>query len=121
MHGLGIYGHNQLFKISPSILCTNDPIRADQSRPTCTLNGGFSVQHRQASPFRIIAVDPIIETVNKDTQTSGMTRGFSLNQGAVSKYYLTAEHRTEALRQLRLIAKSRTWSCISAKFPYQKG
>ena len=37
----------------------------------------------------------------KDTQTAGGTRGFSLKPGAVSRYYLTAEHRAGALRQLR--------------------
>ena len=41
------------------------------------------------------------ETVKKDTQTAGGTRGFSLKSGAVSCYYLTAEHRAGALKQLR--------------------
>ena len=44
------------------------------------------------------------ETVNKDTHTAGGTRGFSLKAGAVSRYYLTAEHRAGALRQLRKIS-----------------
>ena len=65
-------------------------------------NGGFSVQLRNAHPFAIISVDQTTEeTVNKDTQTAGGTRGFSLKPGAVSCYYLTAEHRAGALRQLR--------------------
>ena len=66
------------------------------------LNGGFSVQLKSGNPFGKIAIDQTLEeTVNRDTQTSGGTRGFSTKQGAVSKYYLTAEHRAEALRQLR--------------------
>lgn len=66
------------------------------------LDGGFSVQLRQSNPFGRIAVDQTLEeTVNKDTQTSGGTKGFSLHQGALSRYYLTAEHRANALRQLR--------------------
>jgi hypothetical protein len=76
------------------------------------LNGGFSVQLRQASPFSRIAVDQTVEeTVNKDTQTSGGSRGFSLNQGAVSKYYITAEHRAEALgssMQFRIFGPGQT-------------
>lgn len=39
--------------------------------------------------------------VNKDTQTAGGTKGFSLKSGALSKYYLTAEYRSMYLRQLR--------------------
>ena len=31
------------------------------------------------------------ETVNRDTQTAGGTKGVSLKAGAVSKYYLVAE------------------------------
>jgi len=66
------------------------------------LNGGFSVQRSSGNPFGKIAVDQTLEeTVNKDTQTSGGTRGFSMKHGTVSRYYLTAEHRAEALRQLR--------------------
>ena len=66
------------------------------------INGGFSVQLRNEHPFAIIAVGQTTEeTVNKDTQTAGGTRGFSRKPGAVSRYYLTAEHRAGALRQLR--------------------
>ena len=65
-------------------------------------NGGFSVQLGHVNPFSRIAVDQTTEeTVNKDTQTAGGTRGFSLKPGTVSRYYLTAEHRAAALRQLR--------------------
>ena len=66
------------------------------------LNGGFFVQLRNEHPFARIAVDQTTEeTVNKDTPTAGVTRGFSLKPGAVPRYYLTAEHRARALRQLR--------------------
>lgn len=65
-------------------------------------NGGFSVQLSNTNPFAKIAVDQTTEeTVNKDTQTAGGTRGFSLKPGAVARYYLTAEHRASALRELR--------------------
>ena len=65
------------------------------------LNGGFSVQLRNEHPFARIAIDQTTqETVNKDTQMAGGTRGFRLKPGAVSRYYLTAEHRAGALIQL---------------------
>ena len=47
-------------------------------------------------------MDQTIEvTVNKDTQTAGGTTKFSLNQSAVKRYYITAEHRSGFLRKLR--------------------
>ena len=61
-------------------------------------NGGMSVQLGAANTFGRIPVDQAIEeTANKDTQTAGGTKGFSLNPGAVSKYYLTAEYRSICL------------------------
>ena len=39
--------------------------------------------------------------MNKDTQTPGGTKGFSLKPGAVYRYYLNAEYRGMFLRQLR--------------------
>lgn len=39
--------------------------------------------------------------MNKDTQTPGGTSRFSLKDGAVRRYYLTAEHRSAFLGQLR--------------------
>ena len=66
------------------------------------INGGVSVQLRNEHPFARIAVDRTTEeTVNKDTQTAGGTRGFSVKPSAMSRYYLTVEHRAGALRQLR--------------------
>ena len=54
------------------------------------------------TPFGKIPCDQTIEeTINKDTQIAGGTKGFSLKSGAVQKYYLNAEHRSIFLRQLR--------------------
>jgi hypothetical protein len=65
-------------------------------------NGGFSVQLGSQNPFGRIPVDQTVEeTVNKDTQTPGGTKGFSLNPGAVSRHYLTAEYRSSFLSLLR--------------------
>ena len=56
-------------------------------------SGGFSVQMREDNPFRRIPVDQTCEeTVNKDTQMSGGTKGFSLRPNAVSKFYLVAKY-----------------------------
>ena len=40
-------------------------------------------------------------TVNKDTQTPGGTARFSLKAGAIKRYYITAEHRSAFLGQIR--------------------
>ncbi|XP_033475188.1 uncharacterized protein LOC117252428 [Epinephelus lanceolatus] len=66
------------------------------------VEGGFSVQLGRNNPFGKIPVDQTIEeTINKDTQTAGETKGFSLKTAAVTKYYLTSENRSRYLRQLR--------------------
>ena len=65
-------------------------------------SGGLSVQLSNSNPFGRVPVDQTCEeTVNKDTQTSGGTKGFSLKPNAVSKYYLVAEYRSTFLRQLK--------------------
>ena len=65
-------------------------------------SGGLSVQLGNSNPFGRVPVDLTCEeTINKDTQTSGGTKGFSLKTNAVSKYYLVAEYRSTFLRQLR--------------------
>ena len=65
-------------------------------------HGGFSVQLGDHNPFGRIPVDQTIEeTINKDTQTAGGTKGFSLKAGAISKYYINAEYRSLCLKQLR--------------------
>ena len=52
--------------------------------------GGFSVQ-MGINPFGKLPVDQTLEeTVNKDTQCPGGTKGFRLNAGATTKYHLTA-------------------------------
>ena len=62
-------------------------------------SGGFSVQIGERNPCGKVPVDQACkETVNKDTQTAGGTKGFSLKAGAVSKYYLIAEYRSIFLR-----------------------
>lgn len=66
------------------------------------MQGGFSVQLGAHNPFGRIPVDQTTEeTVNKDTKTPGGVRKYSLKQGAVSRYYLTAEYRSAFLRQFR--------------------
>ena len=65
-------------------------------------NGGFSTQMSSSNTFGRIPMDQVIEeTANKDTQTPGGTKGFSLNKGAVSRYYITADYRKACLRNLR--------------------
>ena len=71
------------------------------------LAGGFAVQLGTSNPFGRIPVDQTIEeTANKDTQTPGGTKGFSLKAGAVSRFYLTAEYRSTCLRNLRQMTGS---------------
>ena len=63
---------------------------------------GFSVQLGSGNPFARIPVDQTIEeTINKDAQTPGGTKRFSLKPGAVNRYYLTSEYRSSYLRKLR--------------------
>ena len=65
-------------------------------------SGGRSVQLGNSNPVGRVPVDQTCEeTINKDTQISGGTKGFSLKPNNVSKYYLLAEYRSTFLRQLR--------------------
>ena len=65
-------------------------------------SGGFAVQLGEDNPFGKIPVDQACEeTVNKDTQTPGGTKGFSLKPKAVNKYYLVAEYRSIFMRKLK--------------------
>ena len=57
--------------------------------------GGFLVQLGEGNPFGSQ------ETVNKDTQAEGGTKGFSLKAGAVSKYYLIAKYHSIFLRLMK--------------------
>ena len=71
------------------------------------LNGQFSVQMSETNTFGCIPIDQAIEeTVNKDTQTSGGTAGFSLKPGAVKRYYITAEYRSSFLHLMRTFIES---------------
>lgn len=68
------------------------------------MEGKFSVQIGSTNTFGRIPVDQTIEeTVNRDTKTPGGTCRFSLNTSAVTRYYLTAEYRSEYVRLLRQI------------------
>ena len=60
-------------------------------------SGRFSCQIDSANTFGKIPMD---QTIN-DTRTSGGTKGFSTKANAVSKYYITADDRTNFVRQLR--------------------
>ena len=52
----------------------------------------FSIQIGNKNPFGCISTDQTIEeTINKDTQIPGGTRGFSMKKGAASKHYITAD------------------------------
>ena len=71
-------------------------------------NGGFSCQIGSENTFGIIPMDQTIEeTINKDTQTPGGTKGFSTKRNAVSKYYITADDRASCVRQLRAMVDIR--------------
>ena len=66
--------------------------------------GGFSAQLGSENPFGKIPMDQTIEeTINKDTQTPGGTKGFSTKAGAVRRFYITADYRSTCIRQLREI------------------
>ena len=53
-------------------------------------------------------MDQIVEeTINKDTQTAGGTKGISMKQNAVSKYYITADDRASFVREMRSIVNVR--------------
>ena len=57
-------------------------------------------------PFGNLHADQVIkDTVNKDTHTSGGTRGFSLQPRAVAKYYITAERQSTSLKEMREMAR----------------
>ena len=52
--------------------------------------------------FASIPVDQAVEeTVNKDTQTAGGTKGFALKPSSVQKHYMISEFRTSFLVNLR--------------------
>ena len=57
--------------------------------------GGFLVQLSSNNQFcRVLMDQATEETVNKDTQTPGGTKSYSLKTSAVIRYYSTAEFRS---------------------------
>lgn len=79
--------------------------------------GLFSVQRSCSKPFGQIPMDQTTEvTVNKDTQTPGGTTWFSLNAGAIKRYYITAEHHSAFLGQIREIVQGRKSELHHAEF-----
>ena len=65
-------------------------------------NGGFSGQLADDNPFGRMPVDQATEvTVDKDTQTLSGTTKYCQKSGAARRYYLTAEHCSAFLGQLR--------------------
>ena len=76
-------------------------------------NGGFSTQMSDNNTFGRVPIDQVIEeTANKDTQTPGGTKGFSLRKNAVSRYHVTADFRKSCLRQLRQMVSKSSKSAI---------
>ena len=66
------------------------------------MEGHFSVQLAEESPFGRIPVDQTTEvTVNKDTKTTGGVTKFSLKSTAMTRFYMTAEYSCAFLGQLR--------------------
>ena len=87
-----------------------DMVRLPRTHPTAyefLNNGGLSVQLSSSNPFGAIPVDQAMEeTVMKDTQTAGGTKGFSLKSGTAQKYYINAEYRSLFLGNLRSMTRS---------------
>lgn len=65
------------------------------------LCGGIPMQCGSRNLWKIPVDQVIEEMVNKDTQTLSCTKGFSLKTAALGRCYITAEHRSTSLRQLR--------------------
>lgn len=69
---------------------------------TLLCDGGFSAQLSETNTFGRVPIDQTLqEVVNRDTQTAGGTKGFSLKPGAVSRYYINAEYRSVYLSILK--------------------
>ena len=64
--------------------------------------GQLSVQMSNNNPFGRIRMDQATNvTVNKDMHTHGGTARFSLEAGAIQRYYITSEYRSAFLGELR--------------------
>ena len=78
-------------------------------------DSGFSTQIDNENPFGSIPMDQTIqETINKDTQTPGGTRGFSMKKSAISKHCITTDYRASCVHQLRYFVNSQ-W--LGIKYP----
>ena len=65
-------------------------------------NGGFSTQLFNANPFGKIPMDHAIEeTINKDTQTAGGIKRFSIKASVVTKYNITSAYWSSCVRMMR--------------------
>ena len=106
------YDHTNYARYLPWYLMNMQSLESSHPEISQYLNnGGFSVQLSSNNPFGKIAMDQTIEeTVNKDTQTPGGTKGFSLKSCAVARYYITADHKKECLRLLRAMVNSENGS-----------
>jgi hypothetical protein len=89
----------------------HEMVRLPQNHPEIYAyleNGGFSCQIGPVNTYGRIPMDQTIEeTINKDTQTVGGTKGFSTRKNAVSKYYITADDRANYVRKLRAMIDTR--------------
>ena len=71
------------------------------------IDGGFSTQIGENNPFGCIPMDQTIEeTINKDTQTAGGTKGFNTKKGAVAKYYVSTYYRASCVRHLHQMVQT---------------
>ena len=88
------------------------------------LEGKFSVQLSTNNTFcRIPVHQTVEETVSHRIQTPGGTCSFSLKPMPVSKYYLTAKHRSTCIRQLRALVELKSHGINHPNlvtFPIQK-
>ena len=74
------------------------------------LNGRFFCQIGSKNTFGKIPMDQTIEeTINKDTQTAGFTKGFNTKTNAATKYYMTANDRASYVRQLRPMMSNKNY------------
>ena len=66
------------------------------------LDGHFSVRLSNSNPYGRFPVDQTTDvTDNKHTQTPVGTTRFSLKSGAVRRYYITSEHISAFIGQMR--------------------
>ena len=80
------------------------------------MNGEFSCQIGSKNTFDRILLDQTIEeAINKDTQTTGDTKGFITKTNAVAKYYITANDRGNYMRQLKSMVSKEGYKLMHDK------